>query len=124
MNGFLGPNAFKAFRVEIDYAGSAVYFEKSASSIRSSTWISWASRCAPRTTGATRYSGSREGREGRGRRGRAGGQALQIGDLETTGATMGTVVDALRGKPGDIRVLILEREGKRFRVETRVERYL
>jgi len=53
-----------------------------------------------------------------------GDRLIQVDALETTGATMGTVVDALRGKPGDIRVLVLEREGKRFRVEARVERYL
>ena len=28
-----------------------------------------------------------------------------LGNLETKGATLGTVVDALRGKPGEIRVL-------------------
>lgn len=47
-----------------------------------------------------------------------------MGDLETTGATLGTVVDALRGKPGDIRILERERNGKRFRTETKVIRVL
>lgn len=28
--GFLGPNAFRDFRVEIDYAGGAVWFERGA----------------------------------------------------------------------------------------------
>jgi C-terminal processing protease CtpA/Prc len=49
---------------------------------------------------------------------------LQIDDLTTTGATMGTVVDALRGKPGEIYVLKLERDGKPFTVEATVERIL
>jgi C-terminal processing protease CtpA/Prc len=49
---------------------------------------------------------------------------LQVENLKTTGATMGTVVDALRGRPGDIRVLVLERNGKQFRIEARVVRLL
>lgn len=28
VDGFLGPDAFKEFRVEVDYAHNAVYFEK------------------------------------------------------------------------------------------------
>ena len=34
---------------------------------------------------------------------------------------MGKVVDALRGKPGEVRMLHLERDGKRIQVEARVE---
>jgi C-terminal processing protease CtpA/Prc len=53
-----------------------------------------------------------------------GDKLLQIGDLATTGATMGVVVDALRGKPGEIRILILERAGDKFGIEARVMRFL
>ena len=49
---------------------------------------------------------------------------IRVGDLAVTGATMGTVVDALRGEPGDSRDLELERDGKRFRIEAKVERFL
>lgn len=49
---------------------------------------------------------------------------LRVGDLKTTGATFGTVVDALRGKPGDIRILELKRDDKLFRIETKVKRVL
>jgi len=37
---------------------------------------------------------------------------------------MGTVVDALRGKTGDKRVLLLERDGKQFSIFGRVERIM
>ena len=40
------------------------------------------------------------------------------------GSTMGPVVDALRGSPGDVRVLELERGGNTFTVETKVKRQL
>ena len=49
---------------------------------------------------------------------------LKIENLEATTATMGTVVDALRGRPGDRRTLLLERDGERFLIEARVERFL
>lgn len=49
---------------------------------------------------------------------------LQVENLKTTGVTMGTAVDALRGRPGDILVLALERNGQRFRIEARVVRVL
>ncbi|MFA4948384.1 MAG: hypothetical protein WC674_07755 [Candidatus Krumholzibacteriia bacterium] len=49
---------------------------------------------------------------------------IQIGDLKTTGASMGTVIDAMRGKPGDIRILILERGGKELTIEAKVARLL
>jgi len=53
-----------------------------------------------------------------------GDKLLEVDSLKATGATMGTVVDALRGAPGDTRTLLLERNGKRFKVVARVERFL
>ena len=55
---------------------------------------------------------------------KAGDKLLRIGDLIMQGATMGTVIDALRGKSGDIRVLKLERDGRQFIIKARVERFL
>jgi C-terminal processing protease CtpA/Prc len=49
---------------------------------------------------------------------------LRVDDLETTGAIFGHVVDALRGEPGDIRILELERNGERFTIEAEVKRIL
>ena len=54
----------------------------------------------------------------------AGDKLLQVGALQTKGATMGTVVDALRGKAGDVRTLVVERAGKSITIEARVERLL
>jgi hypothetical protein len=124
VDGFLGPNAFKAFRVEIDFANSAVYFERGAST----------DSCDMDLVGLTlrletdgRYQvigvATKDGRpvaEGV----EPGDTLLDVGDLKTTGATMGTVVDALRGKPGERRILVLERDGRRFSVEAKVQRLL
>ena len=124
VNGFLGPNAFKAFRVEIDYAGSAVYFEKTAQfDTFDMDLVGLTLR--PEDDGSYTVIGVavKDGRpavEGV----EPGDKLIQIGDLKTTGATMGTVVDALRGKPGDIRYLMLERAGNKFRIDTKVMRLL
>ena len=122
--GFLGPNAFAEYRVEIDYAGSAVYFEKKAETdTRDMDLVGLTIRLGADGVYEVLGAAVAEGKttvEGV----KPGDKLVQIDALETKGATMGTVVDALRGRPGDIRVLILEREGKRLRVEARVERYL
>ena len=53
-----------------------------------------------------------------------GDKLLQVGHLKASGATMGTVVDALRGNPGDVRTLVLERNGKQFTIDATVVRIL
>ncbi len=122
--GFLGPNALKAFRVEIDYAASAVYFEKGAAfDTLDMDLIGLTLR--PDTDGGYRVIGVgyRDGKpavQGI----HAGDRLIQIDDFKTAGATMGAVVDALRGKPGDVRSLVLERNGRQFRIEAKVERLL
>ena len=124
VEGFLGPNAFKAFRVEIDYANGAVYFERGAATdshdmdivgltLRPQLDSSWV------VIGVAAMDGrpSVEGVE-------PGDVLIEVDSLRATGATMGTVVDALRGRPGETRTLVLERAGRRFTVTARVERFL
>ncbi len=124
VSGFLGPNAFKAFRVEIDYANEAVYFEKEAEpDVDEMNLVALTLR--PRADGGYEVLGIAvkngkplvEGVE-------QGDLILRIGDLNVNGATMGTVVDALRGAPGEVRTLVLERGGREFTIEAKVERCL
>jgi hypothetical protein len=125
VQGFLGPNAFKAYRVEIDYAGSAVYFEKGAGPDDSNDADLVGLTLRPEDDGSYTVIGvvvkdgkpAVEGVE-------AGDKLVRIGDLEVAGATMGTVVDALRGKPGDVRALTLERNGARLKIDAAVKRLL
>ena len=49
---------------------------------------------------------------------------IGIDGIGMTGATMGTVVDALRGNPGDMHTLEVDRKGERFTVEATVRRFL
>lgn len=124
VDGLLGPNAFKAFRVMIDYADSAVYFEKRAE-FDSYDMDLVGLTLRPEADGSYQVIGVIE------RHGKPvvadiepGDELLRVDDIIVRGATMGTVVDALRGTPGDIHVLELQRNGERFTVEARVERIL
>lgn len=123
VDGFLGPNAFLGCRVEIDYAGSAVYFAPGTT--RASHDMDVVGLCVrPEDDGRYRVLGvaERDGRpavEGV----QPGDWLLRIGTMGTTGATMGKVVDALRGKPGETRSLYLERGGGRLTVEATVQRF-
>ncbi|HVP37929.1 MAG TPA: aspartyl protease family protein [Candidatus Saccharimonadales bacterium] len=124
VDGFLGPNAFRAFRVEIDYAGGAVYFERGAESDAHDLDLVGLT-LQPQADGSYRVLGvaSRDGRPAVAGV-EPGDVLLQVGDLKATGATMGAVVDALRGAPGEARSLVLERGGRQLRVAAKVVRFL
>jgi len=124
VNGFLGPNVFKAYRVEIVYADSAVYFEKgTGTDIQDMDMVGLTLRPLEDQRWAVIGIVNKDGKpivEGI----EKGDILLQVGNLKTTGATMGTVIDALRGTPGERKILLLEREGKPFTVKAEVERFL
>jgi hypothetical protein len=122
--GFLGPNAFRAFRVEVDYANGAVYFERGAEPDAHDMDIVGLT-LRPRPDGAWVVIGVAAMNGARTADGVDNGDILlEVDGLEVTGSTMGTVVDALRGDPGDTRTLVLERHGDRITVQATVERLL
>ena len=51
---------------------------------------------------------------------RMGDRLIQIDNVIVTEATRGAVFTALHGKPGALRMLVLERDGKRLRVPAKV----
>ena len=122
--GFLGPNAFRAFRVEVDYANGAVYFERGAELDGHDMDIVGLT-LRPRPDGAYVVIGVAAMNGARTVDGVENGDILlEVQGLEVTGSTMGTVVDALRGAPGDTRTLVLERHGERITVQATVQRLL
>ncbi|OGU53998.1 MAG: hypothetical protein A2V66_17755 [Ignavibacteria bacterium RBG_13_36_8] len=124
VDGFLGPNVFKAFRIEIDYSNNAIYFEK-GDEFDSHDMDIVGLTLRPIADGSYQVIGIAE-KDGKPavESIEPGDILLQVGDLKTTGETMGTVVDALRGKPGDICTLILKRDEKQFTIQATVERFL
>jgi hypothetical protein len=124
VSGFLGVNAFRAYRVEIDYANGAVYFEKGEPpDFREMEMVGLTLR--QEVDGSYRIIGVAE-RDGMPSVAEVlpGDTLLGVDGQETTGATMGTVVDALRGRPGETRDLLIAREGRRFQVAAVVRRFL
>ena len=114
--GFLGPNAFKGFRVEIDYEAGMLHLERhAADDVHDMDRVGLTLQP---DGGRWRVLGSAvEGVE-------AGDVLIAVGEVAIPGATMGTVADSLRGKPGELRVLTLERQGRTIQVRARVRRLL
>jgi hypothetical protein len=124
VEGFLGPNALQPFRVELDYTHGAIYFERHAENdLNDMCLVGLTLRPEPDSSYSVIGISSNDGKltvEGV----QAGDKLLMVGDFRTTGATMGSVIDTLRGRPGERRALLLEREGRQFHVEARVQRFL
>ena len=124
VDGILGPNVFKSCRVEIDYPGSAVYFKKGPESdFHDMDMVGLTLR--PETDGNYSIIGVAEKDGIPAVEGIESGDILvKVDDLPVKNATMGTVIDALRGKPGDTHHLIIKREGRQFEVVGTVKRFL
>jgi len=124
VDGFLGPNAFMGFRVEIDYADSTVYFEEGPTPPPPDMDLVGLT-LRPEVDGGYTVLGVAELDGAPGVPGvERGDRLIRVDGLDTQGATMGTVVDALRGDPGDVHLLVLERDGRRSTVEAVVHRFL
>ncbi len=124
VDGFLGPTAFKTFRVEIDYSNSAVYFtHDDRSDPYDLDLVGLTLQPQPDSSYLVIGVAEKDGKptvEGVD----PGDLLLQVDTVKANGATMGTVIDALRGKPGEVHTLILERAGRQFTVRATVERLL
>lgn len=120
--GFVGANVLRGFRLEVDFPGQVTYWEAGPPpepddldtvglTLRPGADGNYAVAGVVTRNGQPAVEGVE-----------AGDRLLRIDGLETTGATMGTVADALRGRPGEKRALLLERQGKRIEVEAKVSR--
>ena len=124
VEGFLGPNALKDYRVEIDYANNAVYLRKSNEKDTGEHGLAGISiRQLPDSTyqvvGSVHINGKdcAEGVE-------PGDIIVSIDGFSAKGATMGNVVDRLRGKPGEFRQIILIRNDEKINVRIMVDQLI
>ncbi len=124
--GFIGANVLKGFRIEIDFPNRMTYWEAGPPH----GMTSWSGdldivglTLRPEVGGAYTIAGviTKEGKPAVAGV-QPGDRLICVGSFDTSGAPMGTVVDALRGKPGDTRTLVIERDGKRVNVEAVVAR--
>ncbi len=120
--GFIGANVLTRYRLEIDFPAATTWWEPGPGPIAEDFDI------VPVTVRAEPDGGftvagvvHRDGRPAVAGL-QPGARLVRIGDLDVTGSRMGAVVDALRGRPGERRMLVVERGGNRLTVEARVER--
>lgn len=117
--GWIGGNVLKNFRLTIDYEGRTMYwFRQSEPDTSDQNQVGLTLR---RRAGEyiVAFVATRNGKptvEGV----QAGDKLVRIGGLETKGATLGSIYDALHGKPGDVRVLVVERGSDRLTVRANV----
>jgi len=121
--GFVGANVLKGFRLEVDFPNRMTYWEAgtvSASNDLDIVGLTLRPEADGRLTiaGISTKGGVRtvEGVE-------PGATLLRVGELEVREATMGAVVDALRGRPGETRLLEVDQEGRRLTIEAKVTRF-
>jgi len=124
VDGFIGPNALKAFRVEIDYDNNTVYLEKGEKSdFEEMDLVGISVRQLPdsnyQVVGIVQENEklSVSGIEPE-------DIIISIDDFMCKGKTMGSVVDKLRGKPGEKRKIVINRNDYELTINAKVSHFL
>jgi hypothetical protein len=121
--GWIGGNVLKSFRVELDYAEHATYWLPE-SPLDPHDLDQVPITINPEADGSFTVIGIAE------RNGQKlldgiepGDKLAQAGDLKARGATIGQVLEALHGKPGETRALVLDRGGHPVRLTAAIARF-
>lgn len=123
VEGFLGGNVLRAFRMEIDYEKSATYWSRTARlSPHDLDQVGIMIRPAP---GGRYFVAALATQNGKTTvQGIAvADQLISIDGFPVTGATMGKVLAALHGRPGQKRRLVLEHSGRKVMSVASVTRF-
>jgi len=119
--GAIGGNVLRAFRIEIDYANNATYFERTGSPDTDLVMIGITVQ--PWADGSYTVSGVvRQNERALVEGVLAGDKLVKIDHLDVSGSSLAGVIGALRGNIGTKRTLILERGGKRITVTAPIVR--
>jgi predicted aspartyl protease len=114
--GAIGGNVLKSFRVEIDYANGVTYLEKRGEPDNALDLVALTLRA--QRDGTYVVSGvSKENSPEVIQSIKEGDKLIRVDKLEVLGAPLADVVNSLRGAPKQVRVLVLEREGRQFTVK-------
>jgi len=122
--GAIGGNILKQFRVEIDYANGAAYLENTGKPNPHDLDVIGITLQAQRDGNYVIAGISDQTNQKIYSAARRGDRLIKVGTLEVTGASFARVIDSLRGKPGNWRLLVLERDGKQFEVKAPIIRVL
>jgi hypothetical protein len=117
--GWIGGNVLKGFRVMIDFPRQMTYWERE-SELDPDDLDQVGVILEKRDTGyfvaGIAQKDERPTVDGV----LAGDRIIQVDDLQLSNATRGAIFSALHGEPGSVRMLIVEREGKRLTLPVRV----
>jgi hypothetical protein len=120
VDGFLGADVIARFRLEVDFPGQKSWWEPGpVRTVRDLDIVGLtvgAERDGSFIIAGTVMRNGQSVAPGV----QAGDKLLAVDSLEATNAPMGSVIDALRGKPGAVHTLRLEREGKTITVQVPV----
>jgi len=123
--GRIGGEVFKGTQIGIDYAHSSLYIEQVSPAAISSGLDVVGLTLRPEVDGRytvvaiVPYDGQPAVADVK-----AGDVLVGVDGAPVTGATLGQVWSLLGGEPGQIRKIIIERDGKRMAVEVPVRRFL
>lgn len=122
--GALGGNVLRQFRVEIDYAAGVTYFERNGKDDTHDLDLVGLTlgetpnhSVAVTAVSATTDKTVRE-------RIRPGDLLRSVDGTSVAGLSLLQIVDRLRGKPGDLKKLDFERDGKQFQTQAAVTRLM
>ena len=121
--GILGANVLRGFRLEVDSQNQMIYWEPGPSSASDDVDIVGLA-LRPEADGSYSVAGVAS------KNGVSTVPVIEPGDVvkqidafETTGISMGPVIEALRGNPGERRLLVIERNGELLDIEAEVTRF-
>jgi hypothetical protein len=117
--GWLGGNVLKGFRITIDYPKHMTYWLRQTEldpHDLDQIGLTLQSKSGEYLVAAIATQNGKSTVEGV----QAGDKLLQIGGLQTGTATWGAIFSAMHGKPGEVRILLFERDSKQFTVQAKV----
>ena len=121
--GWIGGNVLKSFRVELDYADNATYWLPETP-LDPHDLDQVPITINPEPDGTFTIIGIAERNGQKLAHGiEPGDKLIQVGELKARGATIGQVLEALHGKPGETRILVLDRGGQPLRVTAAVAQF-
>jgi hypothetical protein len=120
--GWLGGNALHAFRLTVDYPNRRLYWlreGKDGPGELDQVGLVLKRQGHDVLVAGVASHGGKPAVDGA----RVDDKLVQIGDLIVSGATSGAILQALHGRPGQMRRLVLERGGERLSVQAPVTRF-
>jgi hypothetical protein len=117
--GWVGGNVLTNFRLTIDYPNQVIYWLKEADAAAddlNQVGLTLRSEHGEYIVAAVAEKNGRPTVAGV----LPGDRLIRVGNMEMKQATRGAIYKAMRGKPGEIRKLVLERDGNRLTVAAKV----